>query len=247
MYTHPVVNGLLSGAVAAVVAAVLHLVFLQPVLLRAEAYEAGEITHSFAAAGAQDHHATGAGAEAIPGPRPMPTRFDFRFDPGRDAMTFGFFLVTYSAFGLLLAAGVDLARRRGYVPGPGHAALWGAAGFASIALVPSFGLAPLPPGLAAAETVARQLWWAATAAVTMVTVASFAFLPRGRVVGGMGVGGLVILMFLVPVPAALTGPVPPELSALFATRALGISAVAWLVLAAAVLRQQRHFRVQADA
>ena len=34
MHNNTVANGLLSGAVAAIVAAVLHLMFLQPILLR---------------------------------------------------------------------------------------------------------------------------------------------------------------------------------------------------------------------
>jgi hypothetical protein len=62
MHSNTVANGLLSGAVAAIVAAVLHLMFLQPVLLRAEEYETGARVHSFAAAprmmAAGDHAAT---------------------------------------------------------------------------------------------------------------------------------------------------------------------------------------------
>lgn len=242
MHSNPVVNGLLSGAVAALVAAILHLVFLQPILLRAEEYETGARVHSFVAAAGHDEVT----ADAYVGPAQehsaVPTRFDMPIDLVRDAETVGFFLLTYAAFGLLLAAAVDVARRRGYVPGAGHAALWGAAGFAAFALVPSFGLAPEPPGLAAGDLVFRQVWWIGCSAITLGTIAALvAGRPRGLWVG-LGSVALAGMMFIVPEPEALTGPVPPELAGLFATRAVGLAAAAWLVLSHCILREAKSGR-----
>jgi cobalt transporter subunit CbtA len=241
MHNNTVANGLLSGAVAAIVAAVLHLMFLQPILLRAEEYESGARIHSFEAAAAHDEaaddHAAAAASPA--GEAAVPSRFDVAVDLSRDGQTVLFFLVTYAGFGLLLAGVVDLAKGRGYVPANGHAALWGAAGFAVFSLVPSFGLAPEPPGLAAGEIVARQMWWIAVATITAATLAAVAFNPARLLWGSLGCAALVALMFMVPHPAVLTGLVPPELVGVFAARSLGISAVAWLILALGVLRTQK--------
>lgn len=242
MHTNPVMNGLLSGAAAGIVAAVLHLMFLQPLLLRAEDYESGARVHSFETP-ASDHHA-GAGSAADPAQdsgseittSPMPTRFDKPWDPQRDAQTVGFFLITYAAYGLILAAAIDLAHRRGYREASGHSVLWGAAGFAAFALVPSFGLAPELPGMSAGPLELRQLWWATTAAVTAVALTGIAFGRTRAIWGGAGLIGLTVLMLIVPEPEAFSGPVPPELAAAFAGRALGLAAVAWLVLAACALR-----------
>lgn len=246
MHSNPVVNGLLSGAAAAVVAAVLHLVFLQPLLLRAEDYESGARVHSFESGVSEDHHSAAATVDSdhdageANAPGAMPTRLDAPWDLSRDALTAGFFLAAYSAYGLLLAGSVDMARRRGYRVEAGHTVLWGAAGFAVFTLVPSFGLAPELPGMAAGPLGERQLWWAATAAVTAATLAGLAFSHARALWGGVGLIVLTLLMFLAPEPDAFTGPVPPELSAAFAGRALGLAAAAWLVLAVCVLRQPRR-------
>ena len=249
MHSNTVANGLLSGAVAAIVAAVLHLMFLQPVLLRAEEYETGARVHSFAAAPAHDEAAGDHAATkpALEGDAAVPGRFDMAVDLSRDSQTALFFLLTYAGFGLLLAAGVAVAGARGYVPTAGHAALWGAAGFAALSLVPSFGLAPEPPGLAAGELVLRQLWCITPATITAATLAAIAFSPARFLWGSLGCASLLMLMFMVPHPIVLTGSVPPELAGVFATRSLGIAAVAWLILAQGVLRTHRSATTRVPA
>jgi len=250
MHTNPVANGLLSGAAAAVVAALLHLMFLQPLLLRAEDYESGSRVHSAVTDASHDHADTATvdpnhhdGKTETSGA--MPTRLETPWNPVRDAQTAGFFLVTYAGYGLILAAAVDLARRRGYRQTAGHAVLWGAAGFAAVSLVPSFGISPELPGMAAGPLEQRQLWWAVTAAVTAATLAGLSFGVARFVRGGAGLIALTILMFLAPEPEAFTGTVPPELSAAFASRSLGLAAAAWMVLAICVLRQPREAPVAA--
>ena len=44
--------------------------------------------------------------------------------------------------------------------------LWGLAGFVAFQLAPAFGLPPELPGMPAADLVARQIWWWATALAT---------------------------------------------------------------------------------
>lgn len=239
MHSNPIANGLLSGAVAAVVAAILHIAFLQPILLRAEEYQTGaRVLSVVAAGGSLDVNAT---ADGVPAAElgTFPTRFDAAIDPARDAQTVGFFLLTYAAYGLLLAAIVDIARRRGYVPEAGHAALWGAAGFAAFALVPSFGMAPEPPGLAAGDLVMRQVWWIGCSAITLATIASAVIARPSGLWIGLGSAALATMMLIAPVPKVLTGTVPPELTGIFATRAIGIAAAAWLSLSYCILRQPR--------
>ncbi len=238
MHPHPVANGLLSGAVAAVVAALIHLVFLQPILMRAEEYEKGARTHVIAAVAGHDHSlAAPATVQADHPHAGVPSRLDMPLDLTRDAQTVGFLLVTYAGFGMLMAGAVDLARRRGYCPARGHAVLWGLAGFTAFALVPGFGLPPELPGTSAGTLVLRQIWWVAAAAATLTMLTGLAY-GRARIaVAIAGAAALALLMTFVPEPAVLEGPVPPELAALFAARSLGLSAVAWQVLAWAAMRR----------
>ena len=47
-----------------------------------------------------------------------------------------------------------------------HGLMWGAAAFAATGLAPALGLSPELPGAAAADLIARQLWWFGTALAT---------------------------------------------------------------------------------
>src|SRR5690606_8404374 len=61
-------SALIAGAAAGLIAALMQLVFVQPVLLHAELYEGGELTH-FAAEGDHDHyhdHGLGAVTDTAP-------------------------------------------------------------------------------------------------------------------------------------------------------------------------------------
>ncbi len=239
-------GGLLGGFAAGLLAAVLHLLLVQPVLLAAERYESGELVHAPAAA-VVDHHAAPAGwgvGEAAPA---VPS-LALSLDPRRDGLTILFFGLTYAGMGLLLAAAMAAAEARGLAPASSRAGLtWGAAGWVAVQLAPALGLPPELPGMAAADLAARQAWWWGTAATTALGVAVLAF-GRGwvAVVGGLALLGAPHVLGA-PEPAAFTGPAPPELAALFATRALGVGLVAWLALgwSIMVLREGATAKAQA--
>ena len=92
------------------------------------------------------------------------------------------------------------------------------------------GLPPELPGTTAADLVARQIWWVATAAATVAGLALIAFggdLPKGLIGAA-----LILLPQLIGAPHLDTyfGIAPPELSAQFATASLGVAAASWAVL-----------------
>lgn len=236
MLTRILTGGLLGGFAAGLLAAVLHLLLVQPILLAAERYEVGELVHRPAAAQADDH---GGDAEAVGASSP-PLSLAPALDPARDGLTVLSFGVTYAGFGLLLAAAMTMAGARGHGPASLRAGLaWGAAGWVTVQLAPALGLPPELPGMGAADLATQQAWWWATAATTALGLAILAF-GRGwpAVAGGLA---LVVSLHVLgaPEPAALTGPAPPELAALFAARALGVGLVAWLALGWAVVALRR--------
>lgn len=228
-------SALIAGAAAGLIAALLQLVFVQPVLLHAELYEGGERTH-FAAA--SDHHH---GEEPDPEAAPAePADHDHAaaghdapgigFEAGRDGLSVLFSMLVYAGYGLLLVALMALTENRGHRIAPREGLLWGLAGFIGVQLAPAFGLAPELPGMAAADIGARALWWVATVVLTCAALWLIAF---GN---GWGAWALAIVMALAPHlvgaphPAEFTGPTPPELAAQFAGRALGAGLVAWTLL-----------------
>jgi cobalt transporter subunit CbtA len=108
--------------------------------------------------------------------------------------------------------------------------LWGLAGFAAFSLAPAFGLPPELPGAVAADLALRQLWWIATAALTI--------LGLGLLVFGQGTWPLPVGLALIaaphlvgaPHPGDGSGSAPPELAAAFAARSLVVAAIFWSVL-----------------
>ena len=204
-------SGLIAGAAAGLCAAVLQLLFIQPVLLHAELYEGGELVHFGAASGPAD-------------------RPEFGLDPVRDGLSVIFSMLTYAGFGLILVALMALAEGRGAVISARSGMLWGIAGFVAVLLAPAFSLAPEVPGVAAAEILPRQAWWFATAFAAGAAMWLLAFgrswLARGAVVALL----LAPHAIGAPEPDSFAGPVPTELGALFAARVLGVGLVAWVLL-----------------
>lgn len=198
-------SALLAGAAGGAVAAALHLGFVQPVLLAAEAYEAGPHLHAAAETG------LGQGA-------------------ARDALTVLFMLLLHSGYALILVALMALAERQGARISGRAGLVWGLAGFAAVQLAPAFSLPPAVPGAATGELLARQVWWlAATGSAAL----AFWLVAFGRSVAAWGVAAALLLaphLAGAPQPLASAGTAPPELAALFAARALGAGAAAWAVL-----------------
>jgi cobalt transporter subunit CbtA len=211
MFARILTSGLLAGAAAGLIAALLQLVFVQPILLHAELYESGALVH-FGAAPVSAHQDVGG------------------FDPLRDGLSIAFTIAVYCGYALLLVAAMALAARRGTVVTARQGIVWGIAGFLVFHFAPGFTLAPEVPGVAAADVHARQAWWFATAAAAAVALWLIAF---GR--GWLWWGIAVILLLAphligAPEPDQFTGPVPTELGGLFASRAFGVGLVAWVLV-----------------
>jgi len=225
-------SALLAGLIAGVVASALQHAFVVPVLIEAEAYESGEAVHfgglaSDVGAASHDHGDAGAMAAHSHDGADEHAGLDWE----RVAFTTLATVVTFSGFGLLLVAGFALAERYGVAPRAAVAGvLWGLAGFAALQLAPAMGLAPELPGSAAAEVGARQAWWIGAVAATAIGLA-LATLSRSHALALAGIA-LIAAPHVIgaPHPDAFAGVAPPELSALFAARSLGVGAIAWAVL-----------------
>jgi len=214
MFQKIVTSALIAGFAAGLVAAVLQLAFVQPVLLYAELYETGALTHF-----------DGLNTAAV----------DLRpsgFDPVRDLLSVVFNALIYVGYALVLLAGMVAAEERGHVLTARSGIVWGVAGFTAAQLAPAFGLPPELPGMGAADLTERQFWWFAVVAATAIGLWLIAF---GK--GWAAWGAAIILIAAphiigAPQPEAFTGPAPPEIASIFAARALGVGLVAWAVLGA---------------
>lgn len=218
MTRHLLASGLFAGLAAGMVAAVLQFWLVTPLLLEGELYESGLRTH-FAASLSDPVQSPAGPAEGL------------TQDLSRHAMTAGFNLVAYTAFALVLLAGMALAERSGHVLRPRTGIVWGLCGFIALHLAPAVGLPPELPGTIAAEVELRQVWWLGTAAATALGLGLIAF---GT--GALPAIGILALALphLIGAPHLDTyfGIAPPELSAEFAARSLGVAAASWVVLGA---------------
>lgn len=211
MFAKLATSALFAGAAAGLIAGLLQFVFVQPVLLHAELFESGALTHF----GTQ-----GSSAEAPAG----------GFDPVRDLLSVFFAMLIYTGYAFVLLAFMYIAGQNGATIDPSTGLIWGVAGFVTVHLAPSFSLAPELPGAAAASVGLRQIWWFAT---VFTTAAAIALLVFGRSWQLSVVAAILIIsphLVGAPEPDIFTGPVPPELAALFAARALGVGLAAWVLL-----------------
>ncbi|MGR3614501.1 MAG: CbtA family protein [Paracoccaceae bacterium] len=212
MFTRILTSALFAGAAAGLVTALLQLYFVQPVLLHAELYEGGDLVHFGSASTVSAH-------PELPG-----------FDAVRDGLSIIFTMLVYSGYALIVIAGMSQAEERGATINGRTGLLWGLAGFVAVHFAPGFSLAPEVPGVAAANVAARQVWWFATVITAAVAIWLIAF---GRGWTAWGVAAILLLAPHVvgaPEPSVFTGPVPTEIGALFAARALGVGLVAWALL-----------------
>ena len=233
MIQRMVASALFAGFAAGLFAAALQFAFVEPVLLAGERYEAGELVHApVAMAGlnhADDDPAAAAaangqsGADQIAAPAPA-------IDWPRHGLTVAFTAAVYCGYALILAAAFALAELRGVRVGARAGIVWGLAGFIAVQFAPAAGLPPELPGLAAADLTGRQLWWAGTVIATAFGLWLIAF---GKTAPTWALGAILILMphmIGAPVPVQMSGPVPPELAALFAGRTLSVGMAVWVVL-----------------
>ncbi|SFR17980.1 CbtA family protein [Poseidonocella sedimentorum] len=204
-------SALFAGSAAGLIAALLQLVFVQPVLLHAELYESGALVHF--------------GAEPVSALQDLPG-----FEPVRDGLSIVFTMLIYSGYAMILVGLMALAQSRGAPINGRSGLLWGLAGFVAAHLAPGFTLAPEVPGVAAADVGARQIWWAATVAAAAAAMWLIGF---GRGLPAWLAAAVLLLaphLIGAPEPDVFTGPVPTEIGALFAARALGVGMAAWALL-----------------
>lgn len=211
MLTRLLVSGLFAGAAAGLIAALLQLIFVQPVLLHAELYESGELVHF--------------GTEAVSAQQELGG-----IDPLRDGLSVIFTMLTYTGYAFILLAGMAIAEMRGAVITGRNGLLWGVAGFVAFHFAPGFSLAPEVPGVAAADVFALQIWWWAT---VLTAGAGLWLIAFGRNWMAWGAAAMLLLaphVIGAPEPDTFTGPVPTEIGAMFASRAFGVGMAAWLLL-----------------
>lgn len=212
MFTRILTSALIAGAAAGLLAALLQLVFVQPVLLHAELYEGGDLVHFGSESTVSAHQDLG-GIDAI-----------------RDGLSIIFSMLIYSGYALMLVAAMSQAEARGAVINGRTGLLWGLAGFVTVHFAPGFSLAPEVPGVAAADVVARQVWWLATVFAAAIALWLIAF---GQSWVAWGVAVILLLaphLVGAPEPDVFTGPVPTEIGAHFAARAYGVGMAAWVLV-----------------
>ena len=213
MIARVILIALISGTLAGWASTAVQALRLTPLILQAEAYETGDAPE-------QPEH-----------DRSELTPWDTTGGLERFLFTALANMLTGVGFGLLLAAAVVM---RGKPVDFRACALWGMAGFATFAFAPALGLPPELPGSQAAELVARQLWWLATAGATGAGLALIVF-ARRPVLPLIGAALLVLPHILgAPHPERVGGSAPPELAASFAVLSLAAAAVFWVVLGASI-------------
>jgi cobalt transporter subunit CbtA len=222
--------GILAGLVAGAFVTFVQAVKIWPLIAAAEVFEKAGETASAATSGGHAAH-----DHAMPAAHDHGTPAAAEWEPADGAQRILFTLAANIliaiGFGLLLSAGFALRDAYGGVPADARSGLfWGMAGFVAFQFAPAFGLAPEPPGAIAAELLARQSWWAATALATASGIALIVFVerPLGKLIGG----ALIAAPHVVgaPHPAEIGGGAPPELAAQFVAASLVTAALFWLVL-----------------
>ena len=213
MLTRIITTALFAGFITGIIAAVLQFALIQQLLLHAELFENGTLTH-FGDAGAGT-----SGNLAWPG-----------FDPQRDLLSILFSAIIYIGYSFLLVAGISLAAEQGHNITPRSGLIWGFAGFIALLLAPAMGLPPELPGAGAADVATRQVWWFGTVAATALGLWLIAF-GNSPITWAIAVLALAIPHIIgAPQPNLFTGPVPPELASHFATRAIGVGLICWSIL-----------------
>ena len=145
------VSAICAGIVAGLIAALLQFIFVIPVLLEGELFETGARLHF--------------GNDGSPqSDRGVPGLGD---DWGRHSMTVAFNIITYTGYGLILAAMISYAALKGSIIPSRQGVIWGLCGFIAVQLAPAIGLPPELPGTLAAEIGPRQMWWLGSPTTTV--------------------------------------------------------------------------------
>lgn len=148
MFKQIVFSSVLAGIAAALLLSVLQIFWVTPLILQAETYEvaAEAVAHEHTAG---DHHHDETAWQPEDGWQ-------------RTVSTISSNMLMAIAFALMLTGAYALRKPSGIRQG----LAWGLAGYAVFFAAPSLGLPPDLPGTAAAEVMARQVWWLGTALAT---------------------------------------------------------------------------------
>ena len=219
-------GGLISGALAGLVVAVLQLWLIQPLIIEAERYETGELALPLVqivdqpgtptAIQPDDEHVNGT-------------------DLSRSGLTVLFLTLTWCGFGLLAGAAMSAAQMSKNVRSFSAVGI-AVSGFAVASLAPALGLPPELPGMPASDLNLRQLWWIMTFVATAVGLALV--LRFENWAARAGAIAVISLPHIVGAPATpVAAPMlPPDLAGLYVARVLGVSFLGWLVLGALLER-----------
>lgn len=207
-----------AGLIAALVLTVVQLLWVSPLILKAETYEKAEPAATLVEEHSHEHAAGGHHHD------------EEAWEPEdgwqRILSTTGGNLVVAVGFALMLA-GLFTLREPSRVS---EGLFWGLAGFAVFTLAPSLGLPPEVPGTAAADLTLRQTWWIATAASTAAGLALLVF-SRNWVLRGVGLVLLVVPHVIgAPQPEVHSSLAPESVAHEFIIASLVTNAVFWAAL-----------------
>ena len=227
---------LAAGLIAGLVMTPAQYTKLVPLIIQAEAFEAGgahshEHDHSAAETAATDNHdhqQEAAGDQNGHSHDDEASVLGF----GRLGNTILANIAAGCGFALLLAgaafvSGITFPSGREAVK---RGLLLGAAGWFAIQLAPAWGLPPELPGFPYIDLVERQIWWIATVLCSAVGLYLIALRPEWIA----WIAGVVLIiaphMYGAPHPADISSEVPAMLASEYATAALGTTLFFWLVL-----------------
>ena len=211
MFKKIITTALFAGFIVGVVSALLQLIYVQPILLHAELYETGSLTH-FGENNSQGAHHNSA--------------FDFQ----RNGLSILFSALIYTGYAIILVSLLAYASSLNLKIGNVRSILFVVCGFFAVQLAPAFGLPPELPGAAAAELFPRQIWWFFCVLVTILGIWIVSFSQK---IPYVLIGIIIILVPHIvgaPEPEFFVGPTPPELASHFASRTLALGAASWVLL-----------------
>jgi cobalt transporter subunit CbtA len=219
---------LLAALAAGLLTAAIQHFRVTPLILHAETFEGGH-SHGAEAAVADHEHDAGTPAHSHDATATTAAEPEWAPQDGFERTAYTTLATVLAAAGFALVIGavsmfanVPISFANGF--------LWGIAGFLTFSLAPAYGLAPELPGMPAADLVARQVWWTATA---LATGAACLLLAKTRASWAFAVAiALVVAPHIIGAPTAPDEPsaVPAHLATEFAAVKLGTSLVFWLVL-----------------
>ena len=214
LFRNLILTAVLVGLIAGLLSAALQEFLTTPLVIQAEQIESRLPAPAATAPAHDDGHHHGPGWAPADGLE-------------RQVFTVLASLVGTIGFALIMLVAAELT---GGLRNWRHGLAWGVAGFFIFVLAPSLGLPPELPAMPAADLVARQAWWLATAAATAVGIALLVF-TESLVLAVFAVIVLVAPHLIgAPHPDDLTSPIPAALHQLFVVRVTMVNFIFWIVL-----------------